>query len=192
MQIFIFVITLQIYKVLCAKTYCVRFILENGHLNGVGKDLHAPRLYHTSISPLRVRTSMIVCPRKSSDSFLKCCFTRDAMSSSSSHTLTFILSVALWHSLQHKVRVVRFSSETPFKGQWFRHHTQYRQKYWDICNNHKTWTRKPHPLLTYRYIKYTATQSPALNNGSRMGGHTDEVSQPKNHIIGHLSIFMPC
>lgn len=59
-----------------------------------------PRLYQTSISPLRVRTSMMVWPRKSSDSRLKCCFTRDLMSSSSSHTRTLIRSVALWHSLQ--------------------------------------------------------------------------------------------
>lgn len=59
-----------------------------------------PRLYQTSISPLRVRTSMMVWPRKSSDSRLKCCFTRDLMSSSSSHTRTLMRSVALWHSLQ--------------------------------------------------------------------------------------------
>lgn len=54
---------------------------------------------------------MIVCPRKSSDSFLKCCFTLDLISSSSSHTLTFILSVELWHSLEkqkikHKMWVI--------------------------------------------------------------------------------------
>lgn len=65
---------------------------------------HLPRLYQTSISPLRVLTSMIVCPKKSSDSFLKCCFTRDLISSSSSQTLTFIRSVELWHSLQRKGR----------------------------------------------------------------------------------------
>lgn len=62
--------------------------------------LHSPRLYHTSISPLSVRTSMIVCPRKSSDSRLNFCLTRDFMSSSSSHTRTFIRSEELWHSLK--------------------------------------------------------------------------------------------
>lgn len=60
--------------------------------NGKG---YIPRLYQTSISPLRVLTSIMVCPKKSSDSFLKCCFTRDFISSSSSHTLTLILSVEL-------------------------------------------------------------------------------------------------
>lgn len=60
-------------------------------------------MYQTSISPLRVLTSTIVCPRKSSDSFLKCCFTLDLMSSSSSHTLTLIRSVELWHSLKTDV-----------------------------------------------------------------------------------------
>lgn len=60
-----------------------------------------PRLYQTSISPLRVRTSMIVWPRKSSDSRLNFCFTRDLMSSSSSHTRTLMRSEELWHSLKH-------------------------------------------------------------------------------------------
>jgi len=58
-----------------------------------------PRLYQTSISPLRVRTSMIVWPRKSSDSLLKRCLTRDLMSSSSSQTRTLMRSEELWHSL---------------------------------------------------------------------------------------------
>lgn len=65
---------------------------------------HSPRLYHTSISPLSVRTSMIVWPRKSSDSRLNFCLTRDLMSSSSSHTRTFIRSEELWHSLKTHIR----------------------------------------------------------------------------------------
>lgn len=64
------------------------------------EDVGLPRLYQTSISPLSVRTSMMVWPRKSSDSRLKCCFTLDLISSSSSHTRTLMRSVALWHSLQ--------------------------------------------------------------------------------------------
>lgn len=60
---------------------------------------NSPRLYQTSISPLRVRTSMMVCPKKSSLSRLNLCFTRDLMSSSSSHTRTLMRSVELWHSL---------------------------------------------------------------------------------------------
>lgn len=59
----------------------------------------SPRLYQTSMSPLRVRTSMMVWPRKSSLSRLNLCFTRDLMSSSSSHTRTLIRSDELWHSL---------------------------------------------------------------------------------------------
>lgn len=61
---------------------------------------HSPRLYQTSISPLSVRTSMMVWPRKSSDSLLKRCLTRDLMSSSSSQTRTLMRSEELWHSLQ--------------------------------------------------------------------------------------------
>lgn len=61
--------------------------------------LNLPRLYHTSISPLRVRTSMMVWPRKSSLSRLNLCFTRDLMSSSSSQTRTLMRSDELWHSL---------------------------------------------------------------------------------------------
>lgn len=67
------------------------------HLFGRGSD--SPRLYQTSISPLRVRTSMMVWPRKSSLSRLNLCLTRDLMSSSSSHTRTLIRSDELWHSL---------------------------------------------------------------------------------------------
>lgn len=60
---------------------------------------NSPRLYQTSISPLRVRTSIMVWPRKSSLSRLNLCFTRDLMSSSSSHTRTLMRSDELWHSL---------------------------------------------------------------------------------------------
>lgn len=74
--------------------------------------LHSPRLYHTSISPLSVRTSMIVCPRKSSDSRLNFCLTRDLMSSSSSHTRTFIRSEELWHSLKTHIRLGLIYSNT--------------------------------------------------------------------------------
>lgn len=66
---------------------------------------HLPRLYQTSISPLRVRTSIIVWPKKSSDSLLKRCFTLDLMSSSSSQTRTLIRSEELWHSLRGKQAV---------------------------------------------------------------------------------------
>lgn len=59
-----------------------------------------PRLYQTSISPLSVRTSMMLWPRKSSDSLFKRCFTRDFMSSSSSQTRTLMRSEELWHSLE--------------------------------------------------------------------------------------------
>lgn len=65
--------------------------------SSVSSDL--PRLYQTSISPLRVRTSIMVWPKKSSLSRLNLCFTRDLMSSSSSHTRTLIRSDELWHSL---------------------------------------------------------------------------------------------
>lgn len=57
------------------------------------------RLYHTSISPLSVLTSMIVWPRKSSLSLVSFCRSFDFKSLSSSHTLTFIRSDELWHSL---------------------------------------------------------------------------------------------
>ena len=61
--------------------------------------VNLPKLYQTSISPLSVRTSMIVCPRKSSDSRVSFCMSLALMSSSSSQTLTFIRSHELWHSL---------------------------------------------------------------------------------------------
>lgn len=66
----------------------------------INKACDSPRLYHTSISPLSVRTSMMVWPKKSSDSRLNFCFTRDLMSSSSSHTRTLMRSEELWHSLK--------------------------------------------------------------------------------------------
>ena len=43
-----------------------------------------PKLYQTSISPLSVRTSMIVCPKKSSDSLVSFCLNFDLRSLSSS------------------------------------------------------------------------------------------------------------
>lgn len=43
-----------------------------------------PKLYHTSISPLKVVTSIIVWPKKSSDSLVNFCLSFDLMSSSSS------------------------------------------------------------------------------------------------------------
>ena len=57
------------------------------------------KLYHTSISPDRVRTSIMVCPRKSSDSRVNFCRNLDFKSLSSSQTLTLIRSDELWHSL---------------------------------------------------------------------------------------------
>lgn len=75
---------------------------------------YSPRLYHTSISPLSVRTSMIVCPRKSSDSRLNFCLTRDLMSSSSSHTRTFIRSEELWHSLKRQIRPFSYTTMYSF------------------------------------------------------------------------------
>lgn len=73
-------------------------ILQAGERNNAHEDW--PRLYQTSISPLSVRTSMILWPRKSSDSLFRRCFTFDLMSSSSSHTRTLIRSEKLWHSLE--------------------------------------------------------------------------------------------
>lgn len=60
------------------------------------------KLYQTSISPDRVRTSMIVCPKKSSDSRVSFCLNFDFKSLSSSQTRTFIRSDELWHSLFEK------------------------------------------------------------------------------------------
>ena len=59
-----------------------------------------PRLYQTSISPESVRTSMMVWPRKSSDSRVSFCRSFDLRSLSSSQTRTLILSDELWHSLK--------------------------------------------------------------------------------------------
>ena len=58
------------------------------------------RWYHTSISPDRVRTSMIVCPRKSSLSRVSFCRSRAFRSLSSSQTRTLMRSLELWHSLK--------------------------------------------------------------------------------------------
>ena len=69
------------------------------------------RLYHTSISPDNVRTSMMVCPKKSSDSRVNFCLSFDFRSLSSSHTRTLILSDELWHSLELKKAIV---IECPF------------------------------------------------------------------------------
>lgn len=46
------------------------------------------------------RTSIIVCPRKSSDSLVSFWRNLDLRSLSSSHTLTFMRSDELWHSLK--------------------------------------------------------------------------------------------
>lgn len=58
------------------------------------------KLYQTSISPDNVRTSMIVCPRKSSDSRVNFCLIFDLKSLSSSQTRTLMRSDELWHSLE--------------------------------------------------------------------------------------------
>lgn len=73
----------------------------------------SPKLYQTSISPLSVRTSMMVWPRKSSDSRFSRCFTRDLMSSSSSHTRTLMRSEELWHSLQESAGSVTDGPGSP-------------------------------------------------------------------------------
>ena len=58
------------------------------------------KLYQTSISPDNVRTSMMVWPKKSSDSRVNFCLILDLKSLSSSHTRTLIRSDELWHSLK--------------------------------------------------------------------------------------------
>ena len=58
------------------------------------------RLYQTSISPDNVRTSIMVWPRKSSDSRVNFCLSLDFKSLSSSQTRTLIRSDELWHSLK--------------------------------------------------------------------------------------------
>lgn len=52
--------------------------------NFMKASINLPRLYQTSISPLNVLTSMIVWPRKSSDSLVNFCMSLDLRSSSSS------------------------------------------------------------------------------------------------------------
>lgn len=56
------------------------------------------KLYQTSISPDRVLTSIIVWPKKSSDSRVNFCLNLDFKSLSSSQTRTLIRSDELWHS----------------------------------------------------------------------------------------------
>ena len=60
------------------------------------------KLYHTSISPDKVLTSIMVWPRKSSDSLVNFCLNLDLRSLSSSQTLTLMRSDELWHSLRRK------------------------------------------------------------------------------------------
>lgn len=91
-----------------------------------------PKLYQTSISPLKVRTSIIVWPKKSSDSRVN--FWRSLLFKSLSSSLkntkdafkntllfriflpyqtrTLILSVELWHSKRN------FSFQTGFNSWW--------------------------------------------------------------------------
>lgn len=70
------------------------------HFVDASQQRNAPKLYHTSISPESVRTSMIVCPRKSSLSRVNFCRSFDLRSLSSSHTRILMRSVELWHSLK--------------------------------------------------------------------------------------------
>ena len=62
-------------------------------------------LFFHLINPLNF-TSMIVCPRKSSDSLVSLCLSLDLRSLSSSQTRTLILSLELWHSLRYTKRVL--------------------------------------------------------------------------------------
>lgn len=71
---------------------------------------------------------MMLCPRKSSDSLFRRCFTLDLMSSSSSHTRTLIRSEELWHSLtkqnktkkgakkKHKLNNIKLQDDRYYKG----------------------------------------------------------------------------
>ena len=61
------------------------------------------KLYQTSISPDKVLTSIMVWPRKSSDSLVNFCLNLDFKSLSSSQTRTLMRSDELWHSLQKKL-----------------------------------------------------------------------------------------
>lgn len=56
-------------------------------------------------------TSMMVCPRKSSLSRVSFCLSLDLMSLSSSHTLTLMRSLELWHSLRGKEESVNVVSK---------------------------------------------------------------------------------
>jgi len=66
------------------------------------------KLYQTSISPDNVLTSIMVWPRKSSDSRVNFCRSFDFKSLSSSHTRTLIRSDELWHSLNTNFHVENF------------------------------------------------------------------------------------
>lgn len=61
----------------------------------IASEQRSPRLYQTSISPLSVRTSIMACPRKSSDSLVNFCLNLLFKSLSSSQTRTFTRSVEL-------------------------------------------------------------------------------------------------
>ena len=67
------------------------------------------KLYQTSISPDKVLTSIMVWPRKSSDSLVNFCLNLDFKSLSSSQTRTLMRSDELWHSLQknHMLLIVK-------------------------------------------------------------------------------------
>ena len=69
------------------------------------------KLYQTSISPDKVLTSIMVWPRKSSDSLVNFCLNLDFKSLSSSQTRTLIRSDELWHSLQKKYHTLLISSQ---------------------------------------------------------------------------------
>ena len=87
-------------SVLISKTHTHRNVHTHTWMHYVSLYIDdIPKLYQTSISPLRVRTSMMLWPKKSSDSLFRRCFTRDLMSSSSSQTRNLIRSDELWHSL---------------------------------------------------------------------------------------------
>ena len=69
------------------------------------------KLYQTSISPDKVLTSIMVWPRKSSDSLVNFCLNLDFKSLSSSQTRTLMRSDELWHSLQKKYHTLLKSSQ---------------------------------------------------------------------------------
>lgn len=75
------------------------------------------KLYQTSISPDSVRTSIMVWPKKSSDSRVNFCRNFDFKSLSSSHTRTFIRSDELWHSLiEHSTPNVCIVNDIPWRN----------------------------------------------------------------------------